>query len=133
MLIASELRKPGNSLRVMEERARRDGKKISRQQINAYARGEVSRRPGPDVVAALAAALGCPYPQVAAAVNQAFSIDEGAVPRRRRDAHVREWQRLTEERSDTEVEELLLIVEQVLRMRDLDSPDGGAQGSSDPP
>lgn len=121
-LIASELRKPGNSLRVMEDRARAAGHRISRSQINAYARGEVKTQPSREVVAALAAALDCPYQHVAAAVRLTFNVDEGPPPAHRRAQRAEAWLRLTEERSDREVEELLLIVDQILRMRDADRP-----------
>ena len=120
LLIASELRKPGNSLRVMEERARAAGHRMSRTQLNAYARGEVKKRPERAAVEALAAALGCPFPQVATAVDQAFDLGGPTPPERRRSQHAEAWLRLTDSRSNEEVEELLLIVEQVLRMRDLE-------------
>lgn len=125
MLIASELRKPGNSLRVMEDRARAAGHRISRSQINAYARGEVKTQPSREVVGALAAALGCPYQHVSNAARLTFpGLDEGPAEERRSSQRAEAWVRLTGDRTDAEVEELLLIVEQVLRMRDMERPNG---------
>lgn len=123
-LIRARRSKPGNTLREMEDRARRAGYKISNSLIHDYERGKIASRPGPDRVRALAAALGCSYPEVAAAVQESFPLEPVTSPDAGRTQRAEAWLRLTADRSPAEVEELLLIVEQVLHMRDLDKANG---------
>lgn len=107
----------------MEERARRAGRPISRSAISDYERGNIATRPGRDRVLALAAALGCPFDIVAAAVDETYRLDAGSTPVNDLQAQrAQAWLRLTGDRTDVEVAELLLIVEQILRMRDIDKP-----------
>lgn len=123
-LIRARRTRQGNSLRDMEERARRAGYPISRSAISDYERGNIAGRPGPERVQALAAALGCTYREVADAVEESYRLDLDAAPDAARAQRAEAWLRLTAHRSDMEIEELLRIVEQVLRMRDLDGPPG---------
>ena len=120
-LIALRRRQGGDDLRTMEDRGRRAGYSISRSTISAYEHGKIPTRPSRERVEALAAALGCSYPEVAAAVDETYRLDSDETPLAgRRAQRSQAWLRLTEERTDDEVAELLLIVEQILRMRDLD-------------
>lgn len=127
-LIRARRSRPSNSLREMEERARRGGHSISRSLISDYEHGRIAARPGPERVRAIACAIGCTYDEVAAAVDETYQLGTRQAQERRKSQRAEAWLRLTDERSDTEVEELLLIVEQVLRMRDLDVPGGGREG-----
>ena len=105
----------------MEERARAEGHPISRSAISDYEHGRITSRPGRDQVEALAAALGCTYEEVADAVEESYRLDRNdTTSDARRTQRAEAWVRLTADRSEAEVEELLLIVEQVLRMRDLE-------------
>jgi transcriptional regulator with XRE-family HTH domain len=109
----------------MEKRAKEAGYDISRSAISDYEHGRIEGRPGRERVEALAAALGFAYPEVAAAVEETYSLGEDTADdanERRKSQRAEAWLRLTDQRSDVEVDELLLIVEQVLRMRDLDAP-----------
>lgn len=123
--------RPGNSLRAMEQRTREAvdrgelDQPLTRSVISDYEHGRIAGRPGRERVAGLAAALDCTFDEVAAAVEHTYRLAEtsSAEP-----WYVTRWKALTEGRSDAEREELLLIAEQVLRMRDLDDPSGGAQG-----
>ena len=106
----------------MAERAKQAGRPISRSMISAYSRGEVATPPGEQRILALAAALGCTYGEVAAAVVETFGLESSPSPERRTSQRAEAWVRLTAHRTEAEVEELLLIVEQVLRMRDMERP-----------
>jgi transcriptional regulator with XRE-family HTH domain len=108
----------------MEDRARRAGYPISRSAISDYAQGRIATRPTRERVEALAAALECTFTEAATAVNETYRLDEAAAPDvdARRAQRAQAWLRLTGERTDAEVAELLLIVEQILQMRDLDGP-----------
>lgn len=106
----------------MEERARRANHPISRSLISDYEHGKITTRPGRERVEALAAALGCTFPEVAAAVDETFAYERPPSPERRTSQRAEAWVRLTGDRTDAEIEELLLIVEQVLRMRDMERP-----------
>lgn len=121
-LIRARRSRPGNTLRDMEERARRAGHQISRSLISDYERGNITAPPSRARVEALAAALDCSVPEVVSAVAQSFGLADGDSAERRQTQRAEAWLRLTDQRSDEEVDELLLIVEQVLRMRDLDTP-----------
>lgn len=129
-LIRARRARPGNSLREMEERthaAVRAGtldQSMSRSLISDYEHGRIASRPGPDRVEALAVALSCTFAEVAAAVEETYRLEPEKAPDARSAQRAEAWVRLTADRSEAEVEELLLIVEQVLRMRDLeDRPD----------
>lgn len=122
-LIALRRRQTGDDLRKMEERARRLGHPISRSMISAYMRGQVPTPPNRDRVQALADALDVSFDDVATAAAESYRLDSGSPPMEDRQAQrARAWLRLTEERTDDEVAELILIVEQILRMRDMDGP-----------
>lgn len=108
----------------MQQRARAAGRPISRSTLNGYALGRPSTQPARDTALALAAALGVTFEEVAAAVQETFGLDEGASPEARRMQRSEAWLRLTDDRTEREVDELLVIVEQVLRMRDLDALNG---------
>lgn len=124
-LIEQRRSQTGHDLRTMAERARKAGHPISRSTISAYMRGEVATKPSEERVAALAAALGVTFDEVAVAADETYRLDGTGPPLEGLRAQRAEaWLRLTEERTDDEVAELLLIVEQVLRMRDMDSPQG---------
>lgn len=125
-LIQRRRRRTGDSLRAMEDRARTAGHPISRSMISAYEHGEVTTQPNRETVAALAAALDLTYGEVAAAANETFGLDDVS-PETRRSQRAEAWLRLTGDRTDAEVQELLLIVDQVLRMRDMDRPTGSAK------
>lgn len=116
----------GGSLRDMEARAHSQGHEISRSALSDYERGRIKQRPGRERVEALASALGCSFGEVAAAVEETWRL-ENASPAE--PWHVKRWRALVSGRSPAEVEELLLIDEQILRMRDLDSPDGAGRRS----
>ena len=64
--------------------------------------------------------MGCTYKEVADAVEETYSLDKDVAPDAHRTQRTEAWLRLTDDRTAAEVEELLLIVEQVLRMRDLE-------------
>jgi len=121
-LISTRRRRQGLSLRVMEDRAREAGYPISRSQISNYEHSVVDRQPTEKIVRGLAAALDCSLPEVAAAVAETFGFDSTPAPERQRSQRAEAWLRLTGNRTDDEVTELLLIVEQILRMRDMDGP-----------
>ena len=106
----------------MEERARQAGHPISRSQISAYEHGQVTTQPTRGVVLGLAAAIDCTFDEVAAAVAETFGFDSTRASERQRSQRAEAWLRLTGDRTDDEVTELLLIVEQILRMRDMDGP-----------
>jgi transcriptional regulator with XRE-family HTH domain len=122
-LIAHRRRQTGDDLRTMAERARSAGHPISRSMISTYMRGEAATPPNRERVQSLAAALGVSFDEVAAAVNESYRLDgEESSPRDVEVQRAQAWLRLTGERTDDEVNELLLIVEQILRMRDKDRP-----------
>ena len=121
-LIRARRSRPGNTLRDMEERARQAGHQISRSAISDYERGNIVTRPTRERVVALAAALGCTYEEVATAVQETYRLEAESPPERQRSQRAEAWLRLTGDRTDDEVTELLLIVEQILRMRDMDGP-----------
>jgi transcriptional regulator with XRE-family HTH domain len=108
----------------MEERAAKAGHPISRSMLSSYMRGEAGV-PTLTTIAAIAAALDVSFPEVAASVDETYRLQLGLAldPERsaRRHQRTEAWVRLTGDRTEAEVEELLLIVEQVLRMRDLES------------
>lgn len=107
----------------MQGRAREAGHQISRSTISAYMRGEVATAPTKERVQALAAALDVSFDEVAAAVNESYRLNGNSIPMEDSEAQrAQAWLRLTGERTDEEVNELLLIVEQILRMRDRDRP-----------
>ena len=121
-LIRARRARPGNSLRAMERRgdeAFRDGRisqAISRSTLTAYEHGRIPEsRPGPEWVRALAAVLDCSFDEVAAAVEESYRLgmDASGEP-----WHVKRWRALTADRPHAVVEELLVTVEQVLRMLD---------------
>lgn len=103
----------------MEQRARDAGFPISRSQISNYEHGSVERQPTEPIARGLAAALGCTFEEVAAAASESFGFDVARSGERRESQRAEAWLRLTEGRSDAEVEELLAAVEAILRMRDL--------------
>lgn len=105
----------------MEERARAAGYPLSRSQISAYEHRQVATQPSREVVQGLAAALDLSFEEVAAAVTETFGLDGTHSTERRQARRAEAWLRLTDNRTEAEVDELLLIVEQVLRMRDLDT------------
>lgn len=123
-LIAQRRRQTGDDLRTMADRARGAGYPISRSMISAYMRGEVSTRPSRERALALAAALGVSFEEVATAVEETYrlNVDADRSQSHRESQRAQAWLRLTGERTDDEVNELLLIVEQILRMRDMDGP-----------
>lgn len=122
-LITRRRRRTGDSLRTMEDRARAAGHPISRSTISAYEHGEITLQPSRDTVAGLAAALGVTYDEVAAAATETFGLDAATLEGLRAQ-RAEAWLRLTDRRTDAEVDELLVIVDQVLRMRDMDGPNG---------
>jgi len=60
--------------------------------------------------------------RICASVAETFGFDSTPAPERQRSQRAEAWLRLTGNRTDDEVTELLLIVEQILRMRDMDGP-----------
>src|SRR5690242_1436863 len=107
----------------MEERARRAGHPISRSMISAYMRGEVTTPPNRERVHAIASALDVSFEEVAAAVRESYHLkDVQASADDVQNQRAQAWLRLTGHRTDDEISELLLIVEQILRMRDMDGP-----------
>lgn len=94
---------------------------MSRSAISDYEHGRKLERPGPDRVAALAAALDCSFAEVAAAVEETWQLAATPVAE---PWYVTRFRALTDGRSEAERGELLLIMEQVLRMRDLDGTNG---------
>lgn len=116
-LIANRKAAGAGSLRAMEERAAARGTPISRTTLSDYANGRIRAYPSEDTRRALAHALDVSVEEVTAAAIEtaAPELKEG---RGTELQHAQAFLRLTEGRSDDEIEQLLGVVVAALRAMD---------------
>jgi transcriptional regulator with XRE-family HTH domain len=116
-LIANRKTAGAGSLRDMEQRAAEHDTPISRQTLSDYANGKVRAYPSESTRRALAHALGVGYEEVTAAAL------ESAAPEMKESGgaqlqHAQAFLRLTDGRTDDEIEQLLGVVVAAMRAMD---------------
>lgn len=125
-LITDHLRRTGESYRDLERRSKDAGKPISRSRLNTFGnRPTLTALPAEETRSAIAAALDVSVDVVTAAALESAGIED-LVGDSRSLQHAEAWLRLTEGRSEVEIQHLLGVVSAALRAMEAVERDSGA-------